>query len=461
MTPPATWCRGAIAAALLAACAAAAPVHAEPAPPIAGAAALAPFFAALADLAGGRRQRPVRILQIGDSHTAGDVISGGLRARLQARYGAAGRGVLPAGKPYAGYAPHQVDVTTAGDWRIEASFAPSNARPGPGGYPTHASTGAFGLSGSRLTSAGDGASMTIAADPEALFDHAVICGQDQPGAGAALVTAGGVSARIDLAAGPVGPACRTFDLPAPAASLKITAAGGPVTLYSVATTRERPGVILSNLGVSGTELANFAGRDDGVLKVEMDAYAPDLIILAFGDNEGFSAGLDPAAYQSLVGAQIARLKRLAPGAAILVVGPPDGETIRPDIPEDGVRTKGFACAALTAAERADYAALIARRDPALARWYAPPNLALVRAAERDAAAASGAAFWDWGGRMGGDCSAHAWRQLDPPAMRGDHVHFTSEGGDAVAALLFADLMAAAAPAAPPAATPPAGPKGGR
>ncbi len=59
--------------------------------------------------------------------------------------------------------------------------------------------------------------------------------------------------------------------------------------------------------------------------------------------------------------------------------------------------------------------------------------------------------------MGGDCSAHAWRQLDPPAMRGDHVHFTSEGGDAVAALLYADLMAAAArPAAtvPPAAASP-------
>ena len=145
-----------------------------------------------------------------------------------------------------------------------------------------------------------------------------------------------------------------------------------------------------------------------------------------------------------------------------MVGPPDAETIRPDIPEDGVRNKGFACAPLSSAERADYSALVARRDPALARWYAPPNLSLVRDAERQAAAASGAAFWDWGGRMGGDCSAHAWRQLDPPAMRGDHVHFTSEGGDAVAALLYADLMAAQkvavqpAPAAPP-TTPPTTP----
>jgi len=446
MTAFARW-RALAAAVLLTGCAPAA-AHAEPTQPIAGAQALQPFFAALDDLSAGRRKTPVRILQIGDSHTAGDVISGGLRARFQARYGAAGRGVLPAGKPYAGYSPHQVDVTTAGDWRIEASFAPANARPNPDGFPTHAAAGAFGLSGWRLTSEGAGATMALAADPEAVFDRATLCGLDQPGAGSATVEAGGLTTRIDLAAGAPGPACRTIELPAPAASLKITTAGGPVTLYSVATARERPGVILSNLGVSGSQLANFAGRDDAVLKAELAAYAPDLIVLAFGDNEGFSANLDPAAYQALVGAQIGRLKHLAPGAAILVVGPPDGETIRPDIPEDGVRNKGFACAALTDAERADYAALVARHDPALARWYAPPNLAVVRSAERAAAATAGAAFWDWGARMGGDCSAHAWRQLDPPAMRGDHVHFTSEGGDAVAALLYADLMAAGAQTPP-------------
>jgi lysophospholipase L1-like esterase len=417
--------------------------HADPAQPIVNPAALSSFFGALNDLSAGRRHKPVHILQIGDSHTAGDQISGGLRARFQARYGAAGRGVLPVGRPYAGYSPHQVDVATSGDWRLEASFAPGNARPGPGGYPTHASGGAFGLSGWRMTSDG-AASMTVAADPEAVFDQATVCGLDQPGAGVATITAGGVATPVDLSAGAPGPACRTVDLPAPAANLKITTTGGPVTLYSVETARERAGVIVSNLGVVGTQLSDFAGRDEAVLKAELAAYAPDLILLAFGDNEGFNPNLDPAAYEALVDAQIARLKRLAPGAAILVVGPPDAATIRPDIPEDGIHNQGFSCAALTPAELADYRDRVARRDPALARWYAPPNLAVARAAERRAAAASGAAFWDWSARMGGDCSAHAWRMTDPARMRGDHVHFTSEGGDAIAALLFSDLTAAGA-----------------
>src|SRR4051812_50113134 len=39
----------------------------------------------------------VHIIQIGDSHTAGDMITNGWRTRLQARYGFGGRGVLAAG----------------------------------------------------------------------------------------------------------------------------------------------------------------------------------------------------------------------------------------------------------------------------------------------------------------------------------------------------------------------------
>ena len=63
---------------------------------------LAPF---LARLRASRREsgQPVHIIQIGDSHTAGDNITNGWRSRLQARHGFGGRGALAAGRPYAGY----------------------------------------------------------------------------------------------------------------------------------------------------------------------------------------------------------------------------------------------------------------------------------------------------------------------------------------------------------------------
>ena len=78
---------------------------------------LAPYFEKLGT-ARGRTGRPVHILQIGDSHTAGDAITGAWRDLLQARYGSGGRGVLPPGRPYAGYLTHGATVTASDGWRI-------------------------------------------------------------------------------------------------------------------------------------------------------------------------------------------------------------------------------------------------------------------------------------------------------------------------------------------------------
>jgi lysophospholipase L1-like esterase len=200
-------------------------------------------------------------------------------------------------------------------------------------------------------------------------------------------------------------------------------------------------VVLANMGVVGTQLSDFAGRDDQALRAELEAYRPDLIILAFGVNEGYRPVVDGDAYAALLRREIARLKRLSPGAAVLVLGAPDADTVRPDIYGTG-RAAAFGCAPLSAGESADYDRLAALRSPSLLRWFPPAGLAAVRAAQRRAAAEAGVAFWDWQARMGGPCSAHALAKADPPLMRGDHIHFTPEGGVWLSGLLDADLMAA-------------------
>jgi lysophospholipase L1-like esterase len=418
-----------LAAAMLASAWAA---DAEPAASgLAGAEALRPFFAALHELKTGQRTTPVEILQIGDSHTAGDFISSGIRARLQAKFGEAGRGVLPPGVPFKFYGPRQVDVTQSEGWRLEPSFPMTPGQPS-----------VFGLSGWRLVSEKPGAVVTMTADPEALFDRATLCALAEPGAGELVVTAGGSVTRVTLGGGKPGPRCASIPFDAPQKTLQITAEGPPVTLLSFGTWRWRAGVSVSNLGVIGTELFDFAARDDAILKAELEAYHPQLILLAFGANDGNRKELDTAAYEQLMRTQIRRLKRLAPGAAILVMGPPDENITRPDIPEDGVHDLNFSCAPLTPAELTNYPDRIAARDPALARWYPPPNLAPVRDAQRRAAAAEGVAFWDWEARMGGPCTAHTLSRPGVGMVRGDHVHFTNDGGDMIAGLLTDDLMAA-------------------
>lgn len=400
-----------------------------PASGLENAEALAPFFTALRGLENGSRATPVQVLQIGDSHTAGDNISGAVRARLQARFGEGGRGVMAAGVPYPSVSQRQITVTQSQGWRQEPSF--------PTGY------GRFGLSGFRLTSTEDGATVDLAADPEGRFDRFAFCAQGGPNAGALGVDVGEVHETLDLKAPAQGTICWSTDLAGPQSHVTLTARGGaPVTLLSYATYRRTKGVVWSALGVVGARLSDFAQRDSATLASELATYPPDLIVLAFGTNDGFDPAVDPAAYEQQVRTQIRRLKDLAPGAAILVLGAPDASRTRPDIKMDGIQNKGFDCAALTDAERADYDSLVAARSPALARWYEPPNLSVVREAERRAALAEGVAFWDWAARMGGPCSSHWLSRPDQDLMRGDHIHFRSEGGDWIAGLLTGDLLSA-------------------
>ncbi len=273
---------------------------------------LAPYFARLA-AARETPGAPAHVIQIGDSHTAGDQLTGAWRELLQAQAGSGGRGVLAPGRPYAGYLTRGVTVAMSPGWRIAARFGPGSALPRP----------LLGLSGFSATSTAPGASMTLTAEPAMAFDRFVVCAIAAPRAGALEVRIGDEIRRLDFAAETTAPRCDTIRAAAPQAAVTLTALGDPVTVTSWATFRDDGGVALSNLGIVGSQLSHFARSDDSVLAEELKAYAPDLIVLAFGTNEGFAARFDARAYEAVLRTQIARLRDLAPGVPILLLGAPD------------------------------------------------------------------------------------------------------------------------------------------
>lgn len=365
--------------------------------------ALDAFFSGLSATEAGRRARPVHIVQIGDSHTAGDRITGALRARMQARFGAGGRGVLPPGVPYAGYAPYQVQVQASG-WSMP--LAPLAT---VGGYPA----ADMGLAGGRSSGPGVGAALTLTVDPGAEPRWVGLCGRGGPSAGSVSVQGDGGYHVADFRAPEEGPLCRAVPLNGPAAAVTLGGEVAPVDLYDVSLLTGAPGVVVSNLGMVGATLRDLAGRDERVAATELAFWRPSLIVLAFGTNEGFDDGLDPIAYEGLLRGQIARMRRLAPAASLMILGAPDA--LR--------RTEAGGCA------------------PDVPR-APPPNLAVVRDVQRRVAADMGVAFWDWRGRMGGECSAERLATRADPFMRGDRVHFTSAGADWIGGVLSDDLMAA-------------------
>ena len=168
------------------------------------------------------------------------------------------------------------------------------------------------------------------------------------------------------------------------------------------------------IGVVGVTLSDLAAHPLPVLDAPVD-----LLVLEYGVNEGFDDELDLGAYERLLRGEIARLRSEAPNAALLILGAPDamrgegGGTCPGDL--DG-------------------------------RWRSPPMLAVVRDIQQRVASSMDVAYWDWRGRMGGDCSAFRLTLPGPggdePMMRDDHVHFTQAGADWIASLLDADLMTA-------------------
>lgn len=172
---------------------------------------------------------------------------------------------------------------------------------------------------------------------------------------------------------------------------------------------------VSSRGVSGADTRFLANQSDDEVRNMVLAERPDLIILAYGVNDGFRPDIARREFEQLLTGQVRRLRALAPGAEILIAGAPEGLG----------RDRGRACGP--------------------EGHGAPPALAMVRDVQRQVAMREGVAFWDWYGRMGGACSAErlavdvsGWGV--EPLMRRDRVHFSHRGAAWIGQMLADDLM---------------------
>lgn len=372
--------------------------------------ALPGLAAKLREAGHGRRQ--VHILQIGDSHTAGDMITNGLRRRLQSKYGNGGRGVLAAGTPYRGYLTFGVTASETPNWVSNVIFG---NRWQPGGP-------VLGLSGFTRTTRSAGEWLALTTDsPEFNFDRAILCALTGPGQGSVMIRMGGRDETWSLGAPTAGAECKTLASAQPVASATVTTlTDAPVSITSFGTFRSSGGVVVSNVGVVGAQLEHFGRTDDRVLARELAAYHPDMVVLAYGTNEGFSTRLTLDAYEVTLRQQVARLRRhLGRDVPIMLLGAPDAASRSAGI--------GSSCGSGT---------------------FTPTTLTGVRGVQRRVARELGLGFWDWEQAMGGRCASSSW--VSSGLMRGDFVHFTREGGDRIGGMIFDDLERARPTASTPA-----------
>jgi lysophospholipase L1-like esterase len=162
------------------------------------------------------------------------------------------------------------------------------------------------------------------------------------------------------------------------------------------------GVTYESLGLNGAEAGVILKWNDEMLASYLQRRNPMLIVLAYGTNEASDPQWKQESYRETYAKAIARVREIAPGAAILAIGPDD--------------------------RWANYGG----------RWRQVPGISGVIEDQRAVCRAAGCAYWDLRSRMGGSGSMREW--VTAGLAQQDHVHFTSAGYRRLAAVLFGDLM---------------------
>lgn len=272
------------------------------------------FFTALSELEQKKRREPVRIVWLGDSHTAADFWTGVVRRALGERFGVGGPGFLRAGvHPYR----HDlVKVGREGRFRVQPD---SPARRTPQG------DGVFGLGGMRVLP-DVGARATIELDARAFAGpaHFEVWYRLSPGS-ALRVELGKQVLALTESSGervPGSPIARVKLTGMPGEVLGITATAGAPEIFGVVAERAEPGVVLDAAGIDGARLATPLAWAEEPFVAEIAARQPALVAVAYGTNEVFDA-VRVDRYAEQLRALVGRLRRGAPNADCLVVGPPD------------------------------------------------------------------------------------------------------------------------------------------
>jgi len=368
---------------------------APPAAPVADGLVLPRWEAALAGLAAKTRKDHARILWLGDSHTSADFMTGALRRKLSLRFGPGGPGLVRVGA--SPYRHEGVKLVREGRWKVE---------PEPPSRRTTEGDTALGFEGLR----------TIPVDSRARFEARVdgraVAGTvryelvfDLPRGASFKLRIGKnehlIDARTKLEHVPGSPFARVHLEGASSDGLELSSLAGAPRFYGVIAEGSEPGIVLDTSGIDGARVATALAWNADVLAAELSARPPELFAIAYGTNEAFDnrrAEIIGNDVTELVG----RLRRGAPTADCLVVGPPDAAA--PDL-------------------------------------SSLPHVVEIEAALRQAAERLGCGFFSLRQAMGGDGAFLRWMREVPALARGDRIHLLPAGyerlGEAVADALVA------------------------
>jgi len=362
--------------------------------------ALDHFYAALARTDAGVEGALTRVSHMGDSSIGLDGLPHAIRRRMQDRFGDGGAGFVLLTRYSPNYNSRVVRFGASGQWDVcyIAYRCRSDGRYGLGGHVFRGKPGAR----AKIQTRRGGTHGTRAAHLELWY------ATSPHGGRATFGVSGGAQVQVNTRASAIESRWADLDVePGPqTVSLRIDT-GRYVWAYGIVSETEGPGVVWDTMSMIGVYTPRLAGYDDAHIAEQVAHRDANLLVLNYGGNDlrRLVAGRVSAdSYRDELAAVVAKLRRGKPEMSCLVIGVIDHG-------RSGSRT-------------------VRRRH----------TQAMVQA-QRDAAFASGCAFFDSVAVMGGAGSIRAWREHDPPLAEPDLKHLSVAGRDLMGGRVFAALLA--------------------
>lgn len=352
----------------------------------------------------------LRVAVWGDSHMAAAFFTDEL-VRIAGVDGALARpSVLPANFGRAGVRLPLRAHCASGEWRYENAYAvaAAAARPGPGLMNMVASEpGAELALDLRTVRGGEAGPLRV------LYE----------GTGAPLRVAvsvdGGAESEVQLQAAP-GPAALEIAADAPVSQLRLRLVEGSLRLHGLGLAPQGRSLLqLDVFGYPGATMAGWAKADMAYLRSWFAPDPYDLIVMAYGTNEGNAHPFDAGTYRQSLATAVANLRESFPAAACVLIGPGDrGVLVRRSQKKARGATAKRPPAKTAAARKA------APKDTGALLRYARIHQEIAGMQE-EVARAAGCSFWNAQEAMGGPGSAYRWGQQG--LMAADLIHFTVKG----------------------------------
>jgi len=168
----------------------------------------------------------------------------------------------------------------------------------------------------------------------------------------------------------------------------------------------RRGIALDNVAMRGSSGVEFTQINRNFLREQLRMLNVKMMVLQFGVNVVPAEREEYGYYEYSLKRQIEHIKSAIPDMAIVVIGVSD----------------------------------MSKKVGTAFESY--PNITLIRDAQKNAALATGCAFWDLYEAMGGQNSMVSWVNVTPPLASTDYTHFTSRGARLVGEMFYKALIKA-------------------